>query len=228
MANVIPSGTPRPCKVCGSTIYFRRICNACQVAAWKAAHPDKLANSRARDRSKPRTNKWIPSPLCAARAELRRWANPNRLLGYRTKINELRRRLERKRVVCSICGATVAQSSSGKKRYCSKRCKLQTPANIEAKKTHRKRQKATRRSATVESVSPLRVFMRDGWRCHLCGGMTDKSKRGTLHPNAPELDHIVPLSKGGEHSYRNTACAHKRCNAAKSDRIIGQPSLLTA
>jgi 5-methylcytosine-specific restriction endonuclease McrA len=72
------------------------------------------------------------------------------------------------------------------------------------------------------------VFARDGWLCHICGGRTDKARRGTYHPNAPELDHIVPLAKGGAHSYANTACAHRKCNAAKSDTIMGQPSLLAA
>jgi 5-methylcytosine-specific restriction endonuclease McrA len=32
------------------------------------------------------------------------------------------------------------------------------------------------------------------------------------------IDHIKPLSKGGEHSYANTALAHYGCNARKRDR----------
>lgn len=80
----------------------------------------------------------------------------------------------------------------------------------------------------VEQVDPIKVFDRDGWRCHLCGYKTPKEKRGTYHPKAPELDHIVPLSKGGAHSYANTACSCRKCNAEKSDKILGQPSLLTA
>jgi 5-methylcytosine-specific restriction endonuclease McrA len=131
-------------------------------------------------------------------------------------------------VHCPVCDTTVTQPATGRKLYCSRKCRRSTPAFVEARKAHRKKQKAAKRAVTVETVSPLKVFMRDGWKCHLCGGMTDKSKRGSLHPNAPELDHIVPIAKGGEHSYANTACAHKRCNAAKSDRILGQPSLLAA
>ena len=88
--------------------------------------------------------------------------------------------------------------------------------------------RALLRAVKVERVDPFKVFERDGWRCHLCGCKTPKERRGTYHPKAPELDHIVPLSKGGEHSYRNTACACRACNAAKSDKIIGQPSLLAA
>jgi 5-methylcytosine-specific restriction endonuclease McrA len=31
---------------------------------------------------------------------------------------------------------------------------------------------------------------------------------------APTLDHIVPLSKGGSHTYDNLQCACFRCNCA--------------
>lgn len=32
------------------------------------------------------------------------------------------------------------------------------------------------------------------------------------------LDHIVPLSKGGEHSYANTQVTHPVCNQRKGSR----------
>jgi 5-methylcytosine-specific restriction endonuclease McrA len=87
------------------------------------------------------------------------------------------------------------------------------------KRTHRLARKAMERAATVENVNPMLVFDRDSWRCRLCGIPTPQAKRGTYEPNAPELDHVVPLAKGGEHSYRNTQCACRRCNALKSDRL---------
>lgn len=125
---------------------------------------------------------------------------------------------------CKGCGETFTPAyGRAQSAYCTSSC---------AKRTLRRIGKAARkariRKATVEPVDPIRVFERDGWRCHLCGGLTIKAKRGSHHPKAPELDHVVPLSKGGEHSYRNTACAHRACNIAKSDRIVGQPSLLAA
>ena len=74
----------------------------------------------------------------------------------------------------------------------------------------------------VETVDPLGVFERDGWRCQLCGARTPKERRGTYHDRAPELDHILPLSKGGEHSYANTQCACRRCNHGKGAEPMGQ------
>lgn len=125
---------------------------------------------------------------------------------------------------CRECAEVFVPAYGMKRRlFCSEEC-----ARRNSKRTARLKGKAQKRTARVEAVNPTRVFERDGWRCHLCGGLTRKAARGTYHPKAPELDHIVPLAKGGEHSYRNTACAHRKCNAAKSDTVMGQPSLLAA
>lgn len=68
------------------------------------------------------------------------------------------------------------------------------------------------------SVVPRLVFERDGWRCQICGASTPERWRGTKHRRAPELDHRVPLSVGGEHSYDNTQTACRECNAKKGNR----------
>jgi 5-methylcytosine-specific restriction endonuclease McrA len=87
------------------------------------------------------------------------------------------------------------------------------------------RRKARQKGARVERVYRRRVFERDGWRCGICGGKTLKKAKHP-HPKAPVLDHIIPLSKGGEHSMRNVQCAHHRCNAAKRDGACGSQLLL--
>ncbi len=80
--------------------------------------------------------------------------------------------------------------------------------------------------STVERVDPFEVFERDGWRCQACGIKTPKAQRGKHKPNSPELDHIVPLSRGGEHSYKNTQCLCRACNMSKGARAIGQLRLV--
>lgn len=125
---------------------------------------------------------------------------------------------------CGECGKEFTPAYGEKRKvFCSEVCGYKA-----SKRTSRLRRKARVRGVTVELVNPNKVFERDGWRCHLCGKQTRKDKRGSIHPLAPELDHIIPISKGGEHSYANTACSCRKCNATKSDRIIGQPSLLAA
>ena len=74
------------------------------------------------------------------------------------------------------------------------------------------KRRALKLAAFVEDVSHEAVFERDQWRCQLCGGETSGE---WPDPLSASLDHIMPLSKGGEHSYANTQCAHLRCNIQK-------------
>lgn len=75
------------------------------------------------------------------------------------------------------------------------------------------------------TVSSIRVFERDGWRCRICGTKTPQRLRGTFKDNAPELDHVVPLSIGGGHTWSNVQCACRKCNIEKGARALGQIGL---
>lgn len=111
---------------------------------------------------------------------------------------------------CPTCNEVFRQKQPGQK-YCSRKCeKVQSWSSS----THR------RRSRTAFSdVNPFAVFTRDGWSCKICGRDTPRPARGTWAPNAPELDHIIPLAAGGVHSYENTQCACRSCNIAKGARV---------
>ena len=69
-------------------------------------------------------------------------------------------------------------------------------------------------------VEPLVVFDRDGWRCQICGKATPKERRGSHYPNAPELDHRIPLSRGGSHTYDNVQCSCRRCNGLEKQQVL--------
>ena len=90
--------------------------------------------------------------------------------------------------------------------------------------THRKRARLAGREN--ERVDRIKVFSRANWKCQLCGTATPRSLLGTMQPNAPTLDHIVPISKGGAHAYLNLQCACWACNCwKKKDNVQGQPAL---
>lgn len=120
---------------------------------------------------------------------------------------------------CNGCGEdyVVFTTNGMPSRYCSDACRT-TVANAR-KRTEKSKRKARLRGATVENVDPFVVFERDGWRCQLCGDPTPKEKRGTRDAKAPELDHIIPIARGGEHSYSNTQCACRTCNNLKRDNV---------
>jgi 5-methylcytosine-specific restriction endonuclease McrA len=60
------------------------------------------------------------------------------------------------------------------------------------------------------STAPLSrraVFARDAHRCQYCGS------------NAENLDHVVPRSRGGTHTWENVVASCRSCNARKEDRL---------
>src|SRR5580704_3094073 len=57
------------------------------------------------------------------------------------------------------------------------------------------------------AVNRRTVFARDGSRCQYCGSA------------AENLDHVIPRSKGGPHTWENVVAACRRCNTRKEDRL---------
>lgn len=63
----------------------------------------------------------------------------------------------------------------------------------------------------VEEVDALILLERHDGVCGICGGDVD--------PLDYHIDHVVPLIRGGEHSYANTQPAHPLCNRRKGRRL---------
>jgi 5-methylcytosine-specific restriction endonuclease McrA len=57
------------------------------------------------------------------------------------------------------------------------------------------------------------VFARDDHRCQYCLGPADS------------VDHVVPRSRGGGHSWDNVVACCRRCNLRKADRLPGEVGL---
>jgi 5-methylcytosine-specific restriction endonuclease McrA len=57
------------------------------------------------------------------------------------------------------------------------------------------------------AITRRAVFARDGHSCQYCGGQ------------AENIDHVVPRSRGGLHSWDNVVAACRRCNTRKEDRL---------
>lgn len=86
-------------------------------------------------------------------------------------------------------------------------------------KDARRRQRKFGLTPVGEPLDREVVFARDGWVCQLCFEPVDASLAYT-HMESKSLDHRVPISKGGAHTYENTQLAHLRCNIAKGDRLL--------
>ena len=70
------------------------------------------------------------------------------------------------------------------------------------------------RAWRVPAVNRREVLRRDKHSCQYCGS--------TKHLT---LDHVIPLSKGGKHSWDNVVTACESCNNSKSDRTPQQAGM---
>jgi 5-methylcytosine-specific restriction endonuclease McrA len=66
------------------------------------------------------------------------------------------------------------------------------------------------------SLSRRAIFARDDHRCQYCGTMADS------------IDHVMPRSRGGQHTWENVAAACKPCNLAKRDRTPSEADMRLA
>lgn len=80
-------------------------------------------------------------------------------------------------------------------------------ANKDRWRDYNHRRRTLLRSGPIEA---LLVLERDDGICGICGRDVDPFKY--------EIDHTVPLSRGGAHSYENVQVAHPRCNRQKNNR----------
>lgn len=211
-----------------------------KVKDWRAKNPDKLKLFRDREREKKQSHRSPRQVAHAYRAHAKRGyrLQPCCICGdvthrekcrpcsYEEMLRGMWERNSKGRVrTCYICGAQWCNLRSSKaKNLCSEACRRnQATAERVARRAARRAAKRKRRawikasSAEVIKVVVASVFERDEWKCRACGCDTPKTLRGSYDWRAPELDHIRPLSKGGDHSYSNVQLLCRACNIKKSD-----------
>ena len=88
-----------------------------------------------------------------------------------------------------------------------------------AKKVAKAMRRARIRGVECRRVSPDAIFERDGWRCQHCQCRVSK-RLDVNHPRYPNLDHVIPLSRGGSHTEENLQCLCRACNLDKSDQQL--------
>jgi 5-methylcytosine-specific restriction endonuclease McrA len=115
------------------------------------------------------------------------------------------------RLICARCGGHTQSD----RKYCSKCSPLVT-------KAIRKKAKIARRYrikySQMQTIVDVDQFIRDGWRCRMCDCEVDQIPPVTKD-NFAHLDHIYPLSKGGQHLLSNVQTLCRKCNLNKRDHI---------
>lgn len=118
---------------------------------------------------------------------------------------------------CARCGDTFSKDHTRPKQiFCSSECRKRSEWE-----TRRARRSDNDNRQPPVSVA-YKVLRDSGWKCSACGVDTPEVLRGTHALNAPEVDHIVPLSRGGNHSYENLQCLCKSCNSSKGAKLMSE------
>lgn len=124
---------------------------------------------------------------------------------------------------CEVCGAMFLADDRHKNRFCSDACARRS----------RNKQKELNRRIKIENqmvnrdISLERLYQRDGGICYLCGRVCDWNDREVVDgivicgDTYPSIDHFIPLSKKGKHSWMNVKLACRKCNSNKRDSLIG-------
>lgn len=216
------------CKKCGAeyerTVFFLKhgnvICAECQKAETQKRNEEKKR-------------------IAAQEAEARRIERERYRLAHPHKdaYAEQHEEFLNRTSVCEICGKpyTVREyvESTGLKvardnGVCSEECrKEKTRRNMRLahkgrRDSHRHRAKKNG-TAYDPSVTLKKLVERDGLRCAICGGMcnwNDHSWSEYSGPTYPSIDHIIPMAKGGSHTWDNVQVAHIICNSEKGDRKL--------
>lgn len=191
------------CKICG-TVFNRSMISIrkghCSCPVCREAELSKARQQR----------------LLAEEAELER-----RKIERQRKAEEREAEAERKRKEqkhpCPVCGTITTR-----RKYCCRKCAQR--ANNKTK-DHRRRNLLANvmvdKDITVEGL-----FRRDKGICYICGGrcdFEDYTVRGKYIITGdwyPSIDHVIPISKGGTHSWDNVMLAHRRCNSVKSNKTV--------
>lgn len=140
---------------------------------------------------------------------------------------------------CLGCGVAFIGSKELKgSRHCSTACRARHIKAVRAaankrnqgqkrryesykigKRIYKARRKAIAKGRMAERIDPIKVFEEEGWACGICGIPTPPELRGSYEHNAPELDHIIPFSRGGHHLRSNVRCACRACNGLKGGQM---------
>lgn len=121
---------------------------------------------------------------------------------------------------CVECGKAFYCLDSSNQKTCSKECSK--------RHSNRSKDKRIPKEQIIDSdITLSKLYKRDKGICYICNTECDFnswaiSKTGNKYPGDkyPEIEHVIPISRGGMHSWENVRLACRRCNAEKSDNII--------
>ena len=116
---------------------------------------------------------------------------------------------------CPVCDELLPPESRPDKKFCSDSCK--NTARSGTRMANRRLRVTVK--GVPQRIDRVVIYERDGWVCQLCIEPIDRTLRYP-DPMSVSLDHVVPVSLGGDNSAENLQASHFRCNLKKGNRKI--------
>lgn len=221
------------CTVCGGKHHAKGLCRTCYNRQWNAANKERAAVTARRNRSAHPTT-------VAAAARRYRERFPERLLersnhwrvdnqdhvhARRRELRALDPELARAKARLYYAENTESQreyrrryraSHVEQQRAAERRRRAANPVAYAIRKA--KRRTSERAGGYMTAAIWAEILEWYGWRCAYCGAS-----------DVPlELDHVIPVSRGGETTRENIVPACGTCNKRKGNRLGWSPREVAA
>lgn len=126
---------------------------------------------------------------------------------------------------CTLCGVTKPTTRSnfgtkknGKPRPWCRECSRKKTNEHAASNRELGRDRARKRKELLESIGVVNehlqyrelLLRKQSYKCYFC--------EAPINEASVEIDHLTPLSRGGDNSISNLAACCSSCNKAKTDK----------
>lgn len=118
---------------------------------------------------------------------------------------------------CEYCGRTFEQHYG--RHFCSKKCRNKHHNLREQRRKDTRTKRAKKNGNYDKSITLAKVYKHDHGVCYICGKhliLNDDYNRS----DAPTIEHVVPICKGGTHTWNNVRLACRACNTAKGTKSL--------
>lgn len=157
---------------------------------------------------------------CSATEKEKQKEEKQKQIENKKRVREINKTLKSTQIgmtICEECGALFV----GRKKYCSDRC------NKKAQNRYRelgRRIKIEKNGKIDYTITLKKLVKRDKNVCYICNkecNLNDYTYQDNYFIAGnyyPSIDHVIPISKGGTHTWDNIRLAHRICNTIKGNR----------
>lgn len=141
---------------------------------------------------------------------------------HKKELTRIKNSLKYKQIEFNIC-VGCGKLFIGNTMYCSQRC---SKKQEDRRKEHRRRIRTKSNGSFDNDITLDKLINRDNNICYLCGKECNTNDYEVINNTFiagnyyPSIEHIIPLAKGGTHTWENIKLAHRICNTLKRDKIL--------